>query len=124
TRFVQTPLPRKLPKPSLIDDPSLKHFSISPFPLNHFPSYPPKTRWPTCYRRTSGRPMATQIQTQANRRRAQLSTRPRPDPVKATPPSETDPPETQTPEIGSVPHTTPTPAGPAAAVDQHASRHD
>src|ERR1019366_2589220 len=105
TRFVQTPLPRKLPKPSLIDDPSLKHFSISPFPLNHFPSYPPKTRWPTCYRRTSGRPMATQIQTQANRRRAQLSTSSRTEPGKAISPSVTDSPETENPEIGFVSHT-------------------
>src|ERR1035437_1652360 len=36
--------------------PSLKHFFLSPFPFNHFPSYPPKTPWLACYRRGYRRP--------------------------------------------------------------------
>ena len=126
--------------------------------------------------------MATQIQTQANRRSAQLSTGSRTQPGKAisrinalktgidarneaasgedpadlahrhivdTMPSffnhlgelerrralrrqhqsgvdssVTDSPETENPEIGFVPHTTPNPAGPASAVDQHTAQHD
>src|ERR1022692_2668393 len=59
--------------PEPLESSSLKHFSTSPFPLNHFLSYPPKTRWLTCYRRTSGGKMATQTQIQANRRSDRVS---------------------------------------------------